>query len=48
MMQTTHTHAEYLSGYTLASTILQKEPYDLKVILLSRHVQWGETILHTA
>lgn len=42
----THTHKQYLSGYTLAGTVLQKEPYHLKVILLGCHVQRSEAILH--
>lgn len=45
-----HTHTQrphilYLSGHTLAGTILQKEPYHLQVILLSGHVQRSEAIL---
>lgn len=41
-------HIQYLSGYTLAGAVLQKEPHHLKVVLLGCHVQRSEAILHTA
>jgi len=44
----TCTRAQYLCGYTLAGTVLQKEAYHLQVILLGCHVQRSEAILHTA
>lgn len=37
---------QYLSGHTLAGTVLQKESYHIQVILLGCHVQRSEAILY--